>query len=245
MKDALAASTFRKICMSRYTCRSFDASKPVTADILTSIVSLTQTAPSGFNLQPYKIILVSSAEGKQVLSKAMLGTNGQKVLDASLTAIFAADIDPVQNTRKLMDLELTNGTDAGYVSSLPSKISFLLGKGAVASTLKATITHLISPIQASPNIKPSYTNTAVDWSYKNTALAAATYMLAATAHGLTTAPMEGFDERRLCSALDIDQARYSIPLVISTGYAIEQDNDNEEDFPEKVRFPMEDIVEYR
>jgi len=244
MKQAQVVETFRKICSNRYTCRSFDASKSISDDVLSSIVTMTQSAPSGFNLQPYKIILVSSEEGKHVLSKAMLGTNGQKVLESSLTAIFAADIDPVQNTRKLMDLELANGTDAGYVSSLPSKISFLLGKGAVASTLKATITHLLSPIQASPNIKPSYTNSAVGWSYKNTALAASTYMLAATAHGLTTAPMEGFDERRLCSALDIDQERYSIPLVISTGYALQQGSHSEE-FPPKVRFPMEDIVEYR
>lgn len=34
------------------------------------------------------------------------------------------------------------------------------------------------------------------WSFKNTALAAQTYILACTAHGLATGPMEGFDARR-------------------------------------------------
>lgn len=34
------------------------------------------------------------------------------------------------------------------------------------------------------------------WSFKNTALAVQTYMLACTAYGMTTAPMEGFDARR-------------------------------------------------
>lgn len=34
------------------------------------------------------------------------------------------------------------------------------------------------------------------WSFKNTALAVQTYILSCTAHGLDTAPMEGFDARR-------------------------------------------------
>lgn len=34
------------------------------------------------------------------------------------------------------------------------------------------------------------------WSFKNTALAAQIYMLACSAHGLATCPMEGFDGRR-------------------------------------------------
>lgn len=34
------------------------------------------------------------------------------------------------------------------------------------------------------------------WSFKNTALAAQTFILSCAAHGLATAPMEGFDARR-------------------------------------------------
>ena len=42
----------------------------------------------------------------------------------------------------------------------------------------------------------SQVGSAEAWSFKNTALAAQTFILSCTAHGLATAPMEGFDARR-------------------------------------------------
>ena len=57
--------------------------------------------------------------------------------------------------------------------------------------------------------------------------------------------MKGFDERRLLYTLDMDENRYSIPLVISTGYGYDNDNDNSNSNEEKVRFPLEQIVEYK
>ena len=60
------------------------------------------------------------------------------------------------------------------------------------------------------------------WALKGCMLAAQSYMLAATAHGLATAPMEGFDAERLRVYLDVPD-RYSLPLVVATGYAPEGD----------------------
>lgn len=48
-------------------------------------------------------------------------------------------------------------------------------------------------------------------------------MLAAAAHGLDTCPMEGFDGRRIQQALRIPAQRYTIPLVVATGYAKPED----------------------
>ena len=56
------------------------------------------------------------------------------------------------------------------------------------------------------------------WALKSAMLAAQTYLLAATARGLATAPMEGFDADRLRAYLDVPP-RYSLPLVVATGYA--------------------------
>ena len=55
------------------------------------------------------------------------------------------------------------------------------------------------------------------WASKNAMLAAMAFMLAATAHGLTTCPMEGFDARRVRRVLNIP-GRYALPVVISLGY---------------------------
>ena len=56
------------------------------------------------------------------------------------------------------------------------------------------------------------------WAAKNTMLAAMTFMLAASSHGLTTCPMEGFDARRLRRLLKLP-SRYEVPVVICVGYA--------------------------
>jgi len=49
-------------------------------------------------------------------------------------------------------------------------------------------------------------------------IAVSFYLLAATSLGLATAPMEGFNEDVILKILGIPEGRYTIPLVIPTGY---------------------------
>lgn len=72
----------------------------------------------------------------------------------------------------------------------------------------------MSPLTPSPVIRP--TNDA--WGMKNASFAAMQFMLAATACGLRTHPMEGFDERRLSAILSIPED-YVVPVVISVGHS--------------------------
>ena len=208
---------FEHIVRNRSAPASKFASDVIPESVLCKILELTQLSPSSFNLQPYKMIVVRSREARDALSSAMLGSgNIAKVREAPLTVVFAADKEPGQLTRKLMKLELEHGTDPSYVSTLPSKISFLLGKGFLSNAFRATATHLMSPISPSPTIAANCDA----WAAKNASLAAQTYMLGASAFGLSTAPMEGFDERRIFYLLGIPQERYSVPLVVATGYAL-------------------------
>ena len=48
-----------------------------------------QRAPTGFNVQPYAVVIVRAKEDREKLSAAMLGSNGAKVLSAPLVAVFA------------------------------------------------------------------------------------------------------------------------------------------------------------
>lgn len=59
------------------------------------------------------------------------------------------------------------------------------------------------------------------WAYKNASLYAQMFMIAATANGLGTCAMEGFDARRVNTLLHVDEKRYSIPMIISAGYVSE------------------------
>ena len=199
--------------MSRASEFDFDSSKTIAPEVMRSIIATTQTAPSSFNFQPYKIILVSSRDLKEVLARtACFGyQNTSKVANCSVLAVFLGDKIPSDLTNKVVALEAAGGADPGYVTSLPQKTAFL-GSSTSAG--------------------------AEAWSEKNTAFAAQNYMLAATALGLSTCCMEGFDARRVISLLEIPERRYSVPFIIATGFPMQ----GARTARKKVRFPLEEVV---
>lgn len=140
-----------------------------------------------------------------------------------------------------MALESSVGTDPGYLRDLIGKISLLLGNGGFAAAkLRLFASHLKSAISPSPVIQCDPTA----WSVKNTIFASQTFILAAAANGLSTAPMEGFDERRLCYALNIPMKRYTVPMVICAGYSSvskEHSAGKEPSEKGKRRYQLEDI----
>ena len=81
---------FEIIARSRSAERNF-SSKLIPDEYLSKIIELTLMAPSSFNLQPYKIIIVKSVIVKNMISSSLLGTNKDKVLKAPITAVFIAD----------------------------------------------------------------------------------------------------------------------------------------------------------
>ena len=54
-------------------------------------VQVACRAPTGFNLQPYKVVLVTSPAAKQRVAKYCIGRNKNRVLDADCTVLFLAD----------------------------------------------------------------------------------------------------------------------------------------------------------
>ncbi len=118
-----------------------------------------------------------------------------------------------------MNLERKNGSDINYINSLPSKMSFLHGNGWLSTKVKRLTSHIASPLTAMPKIE---SNSEL-WAVKNTVFACQQMLLASASLGIFAAPMEGFDELRLCYALGIPPEEYSIPLVVSLGYPLEEE----------------------
>jgi nitroreductase len=142
-----------------------------------------------------------------------------------------------------MELEQEAGTNSRYISSIPAKLSFLAGSGKYSHIIRKLGSHLASPLHPSPTI-PSPT----EWAVKNTMFTAQQLLLAATAFGLETSPMEGFDERRLMSQFNIPEDRYTIPLVVAIGNKPEDVDQNPLSeteaclgFQEKARYSLDSI----
>ena len=210
------STAFEEIAKTRQYTWSFDAKRPIPPPLLTKLLEVSQTAPSSFNLQPFKVIAVRGTDAKAALSASMLGPgNGQRVRDAPVTIVYISDKEPMRLTRQLMAIETAGGADASYVNSLPAILGSLFGNnGFISTRIRRLVTHMASPLAPAPVIPTDLTA----WAIKNTIFSAQTFMLACAAEGVATAPMEGFDERRLCFALGVPPERYSIPLVVAVGY---------------------------
>ena len=82
--------------------------------------------------------------------------------------------------------------DARQVEDLELAVGYYATHGKLASLVKGVAANALSPVAPAPQPEGRKA-----WAYKSAMLAAQTYLLAATAHGLATAPMEGFDAARL------------------------------------------------
>lgn len=54
--------TFPELAHARYSCRAFDAARPVTDDELASLMDVVRAAPTAMNRQPFHMLVLSSEE---------------------------------------------------------------------------------------------------------------------------------------------------------------------------------------
>ncbi|CAM9616606.1 unnamed protein product [Scytosiphon promiscuus] len=231
------ADAFERITLARRSTKRFDRRRAVPDDVLKKVLALALRAPSGFNIQPFECIVVTSEEAKQRLSSAMLGPNRERVLEAGATVVFASDLNSMKNIRKLTAMLAEEGWPRGFIKKVPLYLSvfstghnrFLRFPLFVLKKLAFAVVRRLG--KGMPTVSGAET-----WAFKNTMLAVQELLLAATSNGLASCPMEGFDMRRMRKALRIPP-RYSVPIVVSLGYP----SDTERDFKTR-RFPPEQVL---
>ena len=249
---------------NRYACKRFtradgsesdahSASRSNDAIVQTArqCLDLARLSPSAFNTQPYRIVLVHSQEQKLKLSRFCLGPNRRRVLDSDCTAVFLADrqilmttrrflqffqeSDPNHRTFRMIDLLYLAIFSSGYPIPrfLATAFAFLLrcGVGLADFVTRNILRRCYFPSLAS----------AETWSSKQVAMAAMTYMLACSARGLATIPMEGINATGIRRALRVPQNRYAVPLIVSTGIALVQD-DGPQTLSIPRRYPTEEVI---
>ncbi len=110
-------------------------------------------------------------------------------------------------------------------------LAFGVGPIGLGWLWKATLmplARLFRPVPEFPAVHRRY------WLVKQVMLTAMNFMLAAESAGLSTLPMEGFDEGRVRKVLGIPR-RCIVPVVIAVGYAKPQSR-------LKTRLPLERLI---
>jgi nitroreductase len=141
---------------------------PVPEAILQTILELAAQAPSGYNIQPWRFIVVRDPENRKRLQKAAM--DQAKVGEAPVVVIA---VGMKEESKRVIEEVLREGAQRGVgkPESVPS---------AAAQARKF--------LDAFPmNV----------WVNRHTMIAFTTMMLVAEAYGFDTAPMEGFDPEQV------------------------------------------------
>src|SRR5882724_1025228 len=116
--------TLSQAIQERRATPSFDGA-PIPAEDLRQILDAGLHAPSGYNMQPWRFIVVQSPEQKRRLRAASY--NQAKVEEASAVIVACGDID---GWRRDVDLMLQQGREGGMPESYAAQ-----AKASVANFL--------------------------------------------------------------------------------------------------------------
>ena len=182
MKDA------RSIFTDRRSINFFDPNRPLPEGMLKDIYELASTVPSAFNLQPWKIIAVQSAEAKQKLFDAAF--QQPKIKDAPLTLILLADKEGYSAENPEWEAKVTMMGNREQVEGMRNFAGMLYG--------------------TSPERKLKFAES-------NTGLLAMSLMYAAQVYDVETHAMSGMDFDAVRKAFDVAD-RYEVSMLITFGY---------------------------
>jgi nitroreductase len=177
--------TLSQAIQERRATPSFDGS-PIPSEDLKQILEAGLNAPSGYNMQPWRFVVVQSTEQKKKLRGASY--NQGKVEEASAVIVACGDAD---GWRRDLDLMLEQGRKGGMPESY----------AAQAQT-------------SVPNYLSSF-NTAQmhGWLNKMVMIAFTHMMLMAEVMGYDTAPMEGFEQDKVHEVLRLPLSYWVVALL--------------------------------
>lgn len=175
----------------RRSINFFETDMDIPEGTLKELLEVANLAPSSFNLQPWKVVVVRERERKRVLRQCAF--DQPKVEEASVVLILVADpVAKEENIERMLD----SWQEFGYM------------KPEMRETYKGMADNLYGTPES---LKRKL------FAVKNTSLFAMNLMIVAKGMGLETHPMDGFDEDCIKKEFNIPEDKV-IPMLIAVGY---------------------------
>ena len=181
-----------EVIEQRRATPSFDG-KPIPDADLKKILEAGLKMPSGYNLQPWRFVVVRTPEGRRKLRSASY--NQAKVEEASVVIVACGDQD---GWRTDMEEMIRMGRERGMTENY--------AEGALAAIPEFLGNH--------PNLTA--------WLNRHVMLAFSGMMLMAEALGYDTAPLEGFEADKVCQVLNLPMS-YEVVAMLAIGHLKGQD----------------------
>jgi nitroreductase len=175
---------------ARRSMKSFK-SDPIPEATLQELVSLMQDAPSSWNFQPTRVVMIRSMAQKEALAAAAWGQ--KQILEAPVTFVFAVSI---RGWEKNMSEILKSGVSSG---AWPQKFADWIGENA-------------------PGFQKGLGDKEREYAIKDAIIMATTLALAAQSKGYSNCYINGWDEARVKEVVGVEGDKdIAIALLLPIG----------------------------
>lgn len=199
----------------RYAAKRFDATRKIPEDVWQTLVESMVLTPSSFGLQPWKFIIVQSAEVREQLVSA--SWNQTQPRDCSHLVVFTARQEVKED----------------YVDRFMASIQDI--RGVTAESLAVYRRIILEYLAAREGIH-------FEWGARQVYIALGQLMTVAAMLRIDACPLEGIEPSKYDTILGLDKTEYRTVVGCALGY---RHPDDGYATIKKVRFPMSDVVEYR
>ncbi len=184
---------YDEITRQRRAVNFFDKNREVPQELLDQMIQLAARAPSSFNLQPWRLMVLKDPEEKARLRQ--LAWDQPKVTEAPVVLIVLAD---------------KTGWQAGH-PTLEKNWQEMVKSGVMEEGQRDWF------LAAAKSLYGWSPEASLAFAVKNAAFFAMGLMYAATSLGLDTHPMDGFDHEGVRQAFGISDD-YWLSLLLAVGY---------------------------
>lgn len=187
---------FTSIITGRRSIRKYDTSVKISKEEMTEILTEATLAPSSVNMQPWRFLVIESAEGKAKLAPIAKFNQLQVETSAAMIAVFG-DMNNFDNAEEIYGTAVKRGL-------MPAEVK---------ERQLAALTAHFSALPADVNRETIM----IDGGLVSMQL-----MLAARAHGYDTNAIGGFEKDKIAEVFGMDKERYIPVMLISIGKAADE-----------------------
>lgn len=187
---------FNEIVLERRSVKVYDPEVKISREEMTEILAEATRAPSSVNMQPWRFLVIDSAEGKAKLAP-LASFNQTQVLTSSAAIAVFYDANNVE----YIDEIFGKAVELGY---MPSDVRDMQMQ----------------------QVKPYYEKITAaemrDVNLIDSGLISMQLMLVARAHGYDTNAMAGYDKEHIAETFGLDKERFQPVMLISIGKAAKE-----------------------
>jgi len=189
------ATDFMEIVKGRRSIRNYDTNVKISKEEMTQILEEATLAPSSVNMQPWRFLVIDSAEGKATLAPLAKFNQVQVETSSAVIAVFG-DMKAIDQLENIYDTAVEKGLMPQEVRDRQVPAIQGMYESVPASALKDSI--LI-----------------------DSGLVSMQLMLVARAHGYDTNPIGGYEKDQIAEAFGMEKDRYVPVMLLSIGKAVD------------------------